>query len=371
MGLFTNSNQYDIPTNESYDSVVEGVHDIMMEACMDDMDFFKALIQNDVQEVNAVKEGADVEAVLEGTLGDIWDKVKAFIKKVWAKVKALFEAFIARVTGFVTKDGKAYSKKYFNVAMKNIADGRCKNIKYKIRKEKAGGSMPPVDKIKDAIDDVKTNMAASDKVDASIFGKLMSDSASHPDSEDIKIAILKAMGVESVDVDSMKKDLIDRFFEDEEQEEGIDASAITSAKMVLEGNSKEIKDLKHNKSAIDSAFKEALRKADDLQKTADAKLKDRTGSNSSDKEKQVAATQYSSSTRTANAYRTYVNNFQEVSTTMIGASSEIINIKFKQARKVMALAASSAARRIKESVEDDDALDFFMDEEASYAIEMA
>ena len=29
------------------------------------------------------------------------------MQKVWAKIKALFEAFIARVTGFVAKDGKA------------------------------------------------------------------------------------------------------------------------------------------------------------------------------------------------------------------------------------------------------------------------
>ena len=358
MGLFTNNesyNEYEVPVVEGY-AGIDGRVSIMMEAYADDMNFFKELIGNDVAEVNAMREGADLEVLAENAVTNAFTKLKEMIKKVWAKIKALFEAFIARVTGFVAKDGKAYDKKYKALALKNVADGRCTKIKYKMRK--ANGTIN-LNGVPAAAKAVNWNSELVKEV-----------AGDKKDNTEVKEALIKEnFGISNPDVKTFKKDLIDKYYADEEEFEGIKPEDVTKASAVLVGNAQVVKDLNNEKKAIEAAFKEMLKKCEDQQKDADKAISDMK-SNVSDEEAKATATGYANATKKISACRTVLTCFQEIATTAIGAKSEAISMEFKQARKVMALAASAAGRKkVNESYEDEMALDFILDEEAAFAVD--
>lgn len=363
MGLFTNTesyNEYTLPEVGEYAGTT-GRLDMMIEACQDDMEFFKSLVKFDVAEVDAKREGADVEALAENAITDAFGKLKEMIKKVWAKIKALFEAFIARVTGFVAKDGKAYDKKYRTLALKNVGEGRCTKIKYKARKNK-GASMS-----------LKGIPAAAEAVD--FDSALVKDvAAEKKDNTEVKEELISThFGISNADVKTFKKDLIDKYLDDEEEFEGIKTEDITRASAILTGNSDAVKALNNEKKDIENAFKKMLKKCDDAQKDMDKFIGAKEGEDVKGQKRgnDASATEtYGTKTKQISACRAVLTCFQEVSTTAIGAKSEIISTEFKQARKVMALAASAAGRKkVNESVEDDLAVDFILSEEAAFAVD--
>lgn len=372
MGLFTNTesyNEYTLPEVGEYAGTT-GRLDMMIEACQDDMEFFKSLVQYDVAELNAMREGADLEVLAENAITNAFGKLKDMIKKVWAKIKALFEAFIARVTGFVAKDGKAYDKKYRTLALKNIGEGRCSKIKYKARKKKGSITL--------------TGIPAAAKA-VNFESNLVKDvAADKKDNTEVKEDLISThFGISSADVKTFKKDLMDKYFEDEEEFEGIKSEDITSASQILTGNSQAVKDLDKEKKDIEKAFKDMLKACDDAQKEMDKFIGAKNGENvkypanlTDDKttatrgEDAAATKAYAAKTKSISACRTVLTCFQEVATTAIGAKSEAISLEFKQARKVMALAASAAGRKkVNESVEDELAVDFILSEEAAFAVD--
>lgn len=373
MGLFTNNesyNEYEVPVVEGY-AGIDGRVSIMMEAYADDMNFFKELIGNDVAEVNAMREGADLEILAENAVTSAFGKLKEMIKKVWAKIKSLFEAFIARVTGFVAKDGKAYDKKYKALALKNVGEGRCSKIKYKMRKSKGSymtlSGIPAAAEAVNFQDDLVKEVAAEKK-----------------DNVEVKEALIsKNFGISNADVKTFKKDLIDKYYEDEEEFEGIKPEDVAKASNVLNGNADVIKALNTEKKNIEAAFKKMLKKCDDSQKEMDKFIGDKPSEKTrmvddlgvasdrsarpSDKNATII---YADKTKSISACRTVLTCFQEIATAAIGAKSEGISMEFKQARKVMALAASAAGRKkVNESYEEEMALDFILDEEAAFAVD--
>lgn len=378
MGLFTNTesyNEYEVPVVEGYEGI-NGRVSMMLEACQDDMNFFKTLINNDVAELNAVREGADLQVLAENAITDAWNKLKEFVKKVWAKIKSLVKAFIARVEGFVAKDGKAYVKKYNAVALKNIADGRCKKIKFKIRPVKSGANAKAI------IGHIDDSAKAVD-YNHPYVEKLIKEQL---DSADVKEEIIKDYYKMNCDVKEFRKEILDALFDDEEEFEGIETKDIVECKLVLEGHKDAVKELKKYSNTVDKTFRDMLKRCDSAQKEADKYIgtkegekatSRRAGSLSNDEEGSIvrgsdetATNVYAAATKQVSACRTILTAMQDLSTTAIGAVSDAISIEFKQARKVMALAASAAGRKkVNESVEDDLALDFILDEEAAFAVD--
>lgn len=381
MGLFTNNesyNEYEVPVVEGY-AGIDGRVAIMMEAYADDMNFFKELISNDVAELNAMSEGADLEILAENAVTSAFAKLKELIKKVWAKVKALFQAFIARVTGFVTKDGKAYDKKYRALALKNIGEGRCKKIKYKVRKVKTVSDDKALSAILTGIP------AAADALDFD-SNPVTDIIADKMDNTEVKEYFIKnSFKINSPDAKTFKKDLIDEYYDDEEEEEGITAPQIAEASNILTGNSGTVKKLNEKQKQIENKFKELLRKCDSMEKDMDSRLRAKkddkvvdhqtfkrklSGDNVKRGEDNEETSKYGEDIKKVTAMRTALTCFQEVTNTAIGATSEMVSLQFKQARKVMALAASAAGRKkVNESYEDEMALDFILDEEAAFAVD--
>ena len=132
MAIFTNTSfgLNDTAVSESYGSVLGGGTDALIESYDDELAVIEAMHAYDMAEIElakkikAIRESADEDedeeiedaedefkATAEGALGDIWEKIKAWVKKLWAKIKSFFKGIIVRLDAIFLKP-KDFLKKY-------------------------------------------------------------------------------------------------------------------------------------------------------------------------------------------------------------------------------------------------------------------
>ena len=115
-------------------SGVTGCEQMCLENVENAYTLFKIQCQVDAREIGMVNEGAsefDIQYFIEGALGDIWNKLKEWVKKIWAKLKAIITGYIARLEAFMGKNGYAFYEKY----KKTIWNGvHLKDVKTKYKK---------------------------------------------------------------------------------------------------------------------------------------------------------------------------------------------------------------------------------------------
>lgn len=121
MGIFSN-NRYvgstvEVGVNENYNSTTACVQ-AMIENEQNNQIFFEQLIGLDFREAQAIREGASLEVISEGAIGDFFEKVKQVLKTVCEKIKGVFSAFLARLRGVVMRDNKAFLSKYKGTVLK-------------------------------------------------------------------------------------------------------------------------------------------------------------------------------------------------------------------------------------------------------------
>lgn len=104
------------------------------------------MVADVVGEVQVIKEGADPAVLLEGMIGDAFNKLKEGFKKFLAKIKAWF-AKVKKFFQVLFMNGKELAKKYGDEINKKSTKGfKYKGFKYTI---KAGDDL--VDKISDGV----------------------------------------------------------------------------------------------------------------------------------------------------------------------------------------------------------------------------
>lgn len=96
-----------------------GMNDIgiaLYEACVNDHTIFNAMVNYDMNEFKALKEGtileSEIVALNEKSIGEIVDSLVETIKKVWAKIKKIFQDAMNKISAYILGDGIAFVKEF-------------------------------------------------------------------------------------------------------------------------------------------------------------------------------------------------------------------------------------------------------------------
>lgn len=126
--------------NTSVDPIYEssvGLGVIKLDCIKFDNDCFKAAIKTDIREQMMITEGATGEELVsfqEVSISGMWEKVKAFFKKLWDKIKAFFRGWYARFAAWFTSN----NKKFYDTYKKDVEQkiGELGDLEVKFRKRK-------------------------------------------------------------------------------------------------------------------------------------------------------------------------------------------------------------------------------------------
>ena len=130
MGIFSNDYIDNQPINieeaYGYDNDEYSAQIAMIESYQNSFAIFDGVIRSDIQEAAMTYQGVNEEEVMlfsEGVIGDLFNKIKEFFKKLWAKIKAIFHNFMAKWDSKMMSSNKEFIKKYRkDIYGKNIQD---------------------------------------------------------------------------------------------------------------------------------------------------------------------------------------------------------------------------------------------------------
>jgi len=219
MGIFSNQimdtmNGYSAPLNiqeaEGYDDGVYSAQIAQIVGLQNEMALVEAGVKTDMQACLMVNEGVNENEVMnfsESAIGDMFNKIKEFFKKLWAKIKAIFNGFMARLEAKFGKNNKEFINKYKkDIIGKDLTDFEPSHRKKKtlevisfdnlsVKVQKAGGHISTYDIINN---------------------KDISKEDEKFDGEDVKEKLLGSfIGESSVSEKEFEKEAFDKAFEDE------------------------------------------------------------------------------------------------------------------------------------------------------------
>ena len=150
-----------VPTIEGlqYDVDFNGANNIIRESYEDQLEVVRAIHAADIAELGCIHEGYDegssrYEQVMEGVVGDIFEKIKDGLKKFFGKIGAFFKSIYEKFI-LANKSNKAFSSKY--VSILNSLDEYIRSVSVE------GFDYKPVKEIVETAD--KGAEAAKDYVD--------------------------------------------------------------------------------------------------------------------------------------------------------------------------------------------------------------
>lgn len=240
MGVYslnrTNLSYYDeseIIADESYNGVA-GCYQAMIDMEANSHAIFEETIQRDFLEASYIHEGKDEEdiyALQEASVAGIFDRIKAFVKKVWEKIKGIFKNFIAKIHTTIGRDNKALLKKY----QKEILKKDKSKVKYKWCNPT--GKLESV--VQDAVEGKKLKPIAQNVL------KVVSDANKSTEFKKIKDAmddgeyhdnVLKSVIPELDEYKNMEKDIHELCFDSAESEEGVSSARLSAVFKDMEGD---------------------------------------------------------------------------------------------------------------------------------------
>lgn len=228
-----------------YDNFMEGALAIVAESTYNENKLMEAIGVNEA--VYFAQTGSEY-VYTEGTLSDIWAKVKSFIMKIWEKIKGLIKKFVAMFDKFFASDKdfvKKYKKRILMADTKDISYEGYKfggiddalarfnktsgmvSLKAQIATEKGSysakksGDVSNDEEITEAVDRIRGTLCGKDKVEASDFNSELKDSI-YGDKETLEgaeLEVSKQVGyIENYNdskkaVEKTKKE-VDRAFKD-------------------------------------------------------------------------------------------------------------------------------------------------------------
>lgn len=108
----------------------EGMQEIVYEASLGYSETSSALYVADIMVESSVKEGANMEVLVEGVVKDSFARIKAVFQKMWAKVKAWF-ANVKKLFKQLTLKGKEFIKQFKSELNEKARSVKGKGFKYK------------------------------------------------------------------------------------------------------------------------------------------------------------------------------------------------------------------------------------------------
>lgn len=363
MGIFSNNRSslgmYDdsnIIANENYFGEA-GAYQIIAENHMNDQIIFESLISNDFLEAT-LNEAFEIESLHEASTGNLFTKIKEFVKKAWEKIKGLFKNFIAKITILMTRDNKSLVNKY----KKTVVSKDLSKMKCKISKEKSG-----------QLKEVSTRIG---NVEKDILGimNLCSNSTTLGDSELNKLRdkvsdseymdSLLSKFVSSTTSSDFSKDLHEKVWEDLDEHEGFNGLINDYMNILINSNStlKEVKDMESNTnklfknvlSQIEKMQKEILKglPKDDKSKIDKSYTLNSDGKDSKDKVSYggaYAGNTYGNVNKSLNLMQTAISKMQQATTMAVSGVMKETKFRIAQARKVFGKAVTFNPKAVKES----------------------
>lgn len=345
-----NSFSDDIVANESYDGIV-GAYTAVEENAVNEHRIFESIIGRDFTEAyvaaGALDESA-LEAVNEASLGGIWEKVKAFFKKMAEKIAGVIKSIKDRIVIAFTRDGKELVKKYDKQIVRKINDHKMTHFTYTFYSDfndTLKGSSDISVQIKALVNNsdaykkldtewgnakktydkgLSTGDAASQEKDA--YKTLTEDEL----TEYKEKAYGQCCGDSSV---TNRKELIDKLTKEvkdnADETEGLDSAGYARIKSALTDGQKFIKSLENAESKVKKLYKDAIKNCEEMQREAN-----KTKSNTDYKANAAEVNMHATNTiRLGNILTT-------VATDLLTAHTSQAQMIYKNARSIFTRAAT-------------------------------
>lgn len=339
MGIFTGGNRVtgtEEPLAEAvgYRGTI-GARMALIENVQNDRALFSAIIESDFQEVNMLREGADIEALTESSILAMGSKIKEFLKKVWEKIKALISSFITMLMTVIIRDNKKLVEKYrTEVLKKDLGKLKFKWSESKDGKDDVFGNSfykpLELEKLRGILD----NKAKPDSMTPEGLGA----HATKIRSKDFKDDIYKT--AYSLDADDLSKSFRENHYKDVDQLEGMSSSLLRNIMSALEESKDTLKAYNKAKTDADKYYNERIKEVDNDLRDA-----------GKDKESSV------SNIKRLNIKQAIAVTEQEIVTTMISTVTNSYKWKIKECRAAFARAAAFNEKLVKENAELEDAMD--------------
>lgn len=207
MSFYSNYEDY----NESVEARFTGetgAVEIFAEALRFEEDITLEMLQADYREAKAIKESAsaeEIEALNEGTVGDVWKKIKDFFIKFGQRIKAFVLGWVARIRAKFTSNNKKFYTKYKD-KVKKAAD----DLELEYRKTKSVDSWADIDET-----GTITELMNIHKINNKFADDKLEDLDRDMDQDEIKNnAMKKFFKGNSVSFDNTKDDLEELAYSD-------------------------------------------------------------------------------------------------------------------------------------------------------------
>ena len=217
MGIFSNDYIDNQPINieeaYGYDNDEYSAQIAMIESYQNSFAIFDGVIRSDIQEAAMTYQGVNEEEVMlfsEGVIGDLFNKIKEFFKKLWAKIKAIFHNFMAKWDSKMMSSNKEFIKKY----RKDIYGKNIQDLEVDMRKRIVANFPEFPDRSKDL-----TWSNDSNKFDSDYWDKQNQDFDSNDYTCEILSATLGGKANTVSNVSEYEKEAMDYCFEDSGKEE--------------------------------------------------------------------------------------------------------------------------------------------------------
>lgn len=344
----------DLIANEAYAGAVGGYRAIE-ENSINMHKIFESVIGRDFAEAYTemgVLSESTLEAMNEAAVGGIWEKVKAFFKKIGEKILGILKAFKDKIVGTFTRDGKALVKKFEKQILKKVNTSVYKeSFKWKwsenaldLVQNKGDLAKSLTDKIAGSEIDKEIRKQydfANKTFDARTKGGNLED-ANEKDKEKYKGYVLDAEKLEtyeekaystllgeSTTKSDFAKDYAEKTLGDTEEKEGFDSSDYSTVKNILENGGKVLGWISKEESEVKKYCKDQIKKAEEIQKETD---------------KLASKEDYKVNASLANTYATNVIKLGNIATTALTTSincyMNAVKSSMKMARAVWVKAAT-------------------------------
>lgn len=211
MSFYSNYEDY----NESVEARFTGetgAVEIFAEALRFEEDITLEMLQADYREAKAIKESAsaeEIEALTEGTVGDVWKKIKDFFIKFGQRIKAFVLGWVARIRAKFTSNNKKFYNKYKD-QVKRTAD----DLELEYRKTKDVNSWANIDET-----GTITELMNIHKINNTTADDKLEDLDKDMDQDEIKNnAMKKFFKGNDVSFDNAKDDLEELAYSDSSKE---------------------------------------------------------------------------------------------------------------------------------------------------------
>ena len=277
MGIFSQNNKpglgfATVEAAAGYGGVDAGAK-IKLEGYQNDMALFTAIIESDFNAAKAEHEGALTESsvITEGTVANIFTKIKEFFKKLWEKLKGLIQSFMVKFVAVFVRDNKELVKKYHKTIVKQLANSKkqYEEMEYKMSEGyykylKGELKIDAIDPnaVVDIYDPVKFR---NDSSDLTLIKEKFDENVIKTLNTKLKIDISE--------LSELKKALTEEYIGDKEIYTGYNSSLNAVIEDELIKGTKTIKAAESEKKSADKKCKKLIQGAEKMQRESD-KLED-------------------------------------------------------------------------------------------------